>query len=460
MRNLKNPGLPDTLFLKFKKFCTDQKLFAQGDKILVALSGGADSVLLLHFLIKLKSLHALQLVAVHLNHQLRGEESVRDRDFCVELCNSLNVELIVKELPVKEYSTVHKISIEMAARDLRYQSLQNLLTELKYDKIATGHNLDDNAETVILNLIKGKGLKAVSGIPVKRDNLIRPLLSIAKKEIVRYLETIKSGFVTDSSNFESTYQRNLIRNEVFPLFEKINPRAGEALFRFSEMMHSLPASIIPTEPVTSSQDGKILVIDLAAVKKSNEFNLYNELSIRFIELFSLNLKFENFYTLNELFEAQSGKKISLGNNLIAVRTRDNVLVSVKNEEFLPEIDFNPGDTVEFGNFRISCHLSETGDYNGCESKNVEYIDGDKIAGSLTVRPPKKGEWFLPVNGKGKRKVSDFFNDIKLEPSKKWSHPIVSSGDQIVWICGFRLDDRFKITNETKRIYKLEIETYG
>jgi len=452
--------LPDTLFLKFTKFCTDQKFLAQGDKILVALSGGADSVLLLHFLLKLKSRLDLQLVAVHLNHQLRGEESVRDRDFCIGLCNSLNVELVVRELPVKEYSTGYKISIEMAARELRYQSLKTLLKELNFDKIATGHNLDDNAETVILNMIKGKGLTAVSGIPVKRDNLIRPLLCISKKEIIKYLDTIKSGFVTDSSNFDSIYQRNLIRNEIFPLFEKINPHAGEALFRFSEMMHSLPASIIATEPVTSSQDGKILVIDLAAVKKSNEFNLYNELSIRFIELFSLNLKFENFYSLKKLFGAQSGKKISLGYNLTAVRTRDKVLVSTSNEEILSEIDLNPGSTVEFGNFRISCHLCEIGDYKVFESGSVEFIDSDKIAGSLSVRPPKKGEWFLPINGKGKRKVSDFFNDIKLEPSKKWNHPIVSSGDQIVWICGFRLDDRFKVTNETKRIYKLEIETYG
>ena len=452
--------MPDTLFLKFKKFCTDKKLLAQGDKILVALSGGADSVLLLRFLLKLKSHHALQLVAVHLNHQLRGDESVRDRDFCIELCKSLNVELVVRELPVKEYSAVHKISIEMAARELRYQSLQNLLTEMNFDKIATGHNLDDNAETVILNMIKGKGLTAVSGIPVKRDNLIRPLLYISKNEIIKYLETIKSGFVTDSSNSDSIYQRNLIRNEIFPLFERINPRAGEALFRFSEMMHSLPAAIIPTEPVTSSEGGKNLVIDLAAVKKSNEFNLYNELSIRFIELFSLNLKFENFYSLKKLFEAQSGKKISLGSDLMAARTRDKVLVSSGNEEILSELNLNPGDSVEFGNYRISCHLCEIGDYKVCDTKSLEYIDGDKIAGSLIVRPPKKGEWFLPINGKGKKKVSNFFNDIKLEPSKKWNHPIVSSGEQIVWICGFRLDDRFKVTNETKRIYKLEIETYG
>lgn len=452
--------MPDIIYLKFAKFCKNENLVAKNDKIIVSLSGGADSVLLLHFLLKLKSRYSLQIIAVHMDHQLRNEESDRDRNFCVELCESLGVELIVRKLSVHQHSKQQKISTEMAARELRYETLKKMSIERGFDKVATGHNLDDNAETVILNLIKGKGVLATAGIPVKRGNIIRPLLSLSKEDIIAYLRLKNLNFVSDSSNLDSIYQRNLLRHEVFPQLRKINPKMSESIYRFSEMLRSVTSSVVHSNAATTVVDNDTIEIDVSLANKSNDFSLYNELSIRFIELFSLNLKFENFYTLRELFRGQSGKKITLGENLFAQRTREKVLVSRVFDKTEQEVILSLSGQVRFDKYLITCKECTHDSVVRGENKNIEFIDGDSITELLTVRAPLSGEWFYPLNGKGKRKISDFFNDIKLDPFSKWSHPVVYAGEKIVWVCGYRLDDRFKIKTKTKRIYKLEIELYG
>jgi len=452
--------LPDIIYLKFAKFCKNENLVAKNDKIIVSLSGGADSVLLLHFLLKLKSRYSLQIIAVHMDHQLRNEESDRDRNFCVELCESLGVELIVRKLSVHQHSKQQKISTEMAARELRYETLKKMSIERGFDKVATGHNLDDNAETVILNLIKGKGVLATAGIPVKRGNIIRPLLSLSKEDIIAYLRQKNLNFVSDSSNLDSIYQRNLLRHEVFPQLRKINPKMSESIYRFSEMLRSVTSSVLQSDTATTVVDNDTIEIDVSLANKSNDFSLYNELSIRFIELFSLNLKFENFYTLRELFRGQSGKKITLGEILFAQRTREKVLVSRVFDKTEQEVILSLDSQVKFDNYFISCTECNHDSVIKGGNKNIEFIDGDSITDHLTVRAPHNGEWFYPLNGNGKRKISDFFNDVKLNTLSKWNHPVVYSGEKIVWVCGYRLDDRFKIKTKTKRIYKLEIELYG
>lgn len=452
--------MPDNIFLKFKQFCRSEELIERNDKVVVAFSGGADSVFLLILVQKLQTQLSLELTAVHINHNLRGEESENDEKFCREFCIGHGIPFFSESVDVKKLSIEKKISIEMAAREARYLVLEKIREKLGYTKIATAHNMDDNAETVILNLIKGKGVEAVSGIPVVRGNIIRPVITFSKSEILGYLKEQKIFYRIDNSNFDNKFQRNFIRNKVSPLLEEINPEFSLSILRFSQMLRELTISANePSVDPVVIKDGSIEInVDLA--KKLNDFLLFKVLSIRIIELFSLNLKFENFYTLRELFRGQSGKKITLGENLFAQRTREKVLVSRVFEKTEREVILSLDSQVKFDNYFISCTECNHDSVIKGGNKNIEFIDGDSITDHLTVRAPLSGEWFYPLNGKGKRKISDFFNDIKLDPFSKWSHPVVYAGEKIVWVCGYRLDDRFKIKTKTKRIYKLEIELYG
>lgn len=449
--------MPDNIFHKFKQFCRSEKLIERNDKVVVALSGGADSIFLLTLIQKLQPQLSLELTAVHINHNLRGKESDSDEKFCRELCTSHGIPFHSESVDVKQLSVKKKISIEMAAREARYLVLEKVREKSGYTKIATAHNMDDNAETVLLNLIKGKGVEAVSGIPIVRGSIIRPVIFFSKSEILDYLGKHKILFRIDSSNLDNKFQRNLIRNKVSPLLQEINPEFSLSILRFSQMQRELifSAGEPSIDPVVI-KDGSIEInIDLA--KKLNDFRLFKTLSIRIIELFSLNLKFEIFYNIKELMVSQTGRKIDIGEGVTCFRSRSELIISRAERADLTELKLCVNTKTVFGKYEISCEkIDEINSFTD-HNKSVEYIDGDETGSIFTVRTAQKGEWFFPVNGKGKRKLSDYFNDLKMEPDQKWEHPILYAGDRVVWVCGYRLDNRFKISDKTKTIFKLEIK---
>src|ERR1035438_5799483 len=220
---------------KVLKFIDDNSLIQKGDKILVSLSGGPDSVFLLYFLKKYQKKFSVSLYAFHLNHLLRGKDAYLDEDFCKQICSSLNIPFFSVRKNVKQFAHKKKISIEEAGRILRYSELGKLLKKISFNSVATAHNCDDNAETVLLNLIKGTGLKGISGIPVKRDNIIRPILVLPKAEILKYLDLKKIKFRIDSSNFQIDLERNFIRHILLPLIRsKLNPSVDNAIFNSSQ----------------------------------------------------------------------------------------------------------------------------------------------------------------------------------------------------------------------------------
>lgn len=449
--------MPDNIFLKFKQLCRSEKLIERNDKVIIALSGGADSVFLLTLIQKLQPQLSLELTAVHINHNLRGEESDNDEKFCGEMCRSQGIPFYSESVNIKQLSVEKKISIEMAAREVRYLVLEKVRENLGYTKIATAHNMDDNAETVLLNLIKGKGVEAVSGIPMVRGTIVRPVLIFPKSEILDYLGGHKILYRIDSSNHDNKFQRNLIRNKVSPLLQEINPEFSLSILHFSQMLRELTISANESsiDPVVI-KDGSIEInIDLA--KKLNDFRLFKTLSIRIIELFSLNLKFEIFYNIKELLVTQTGRKIDVGEGVTCLRSRGELIISRAEMVDLTEVELCVNAKTVFGKYEISCEKIEEINSLTDHKKSVEYIDGDETDSIFIVRTAQKGEWFFPVNGKGKRKLSDYFNDLKMEPNHKWEHPILYAGDRVVWVCGYRLDNRFKITSKTKTIFKLEIK---
>jgi tRNA(Ile)-lysidine synthase len=209
---------------KVLRFIKENNLVPAGDKIIIALSGGPDSVFLLHFFNKYKKKFKIKIEAVHVNHLLRGKESDRDEIFCKTICDELNIPINIFSSDVKSVAKKEKLSLEVAGRKVRYKYFDKLLKLKKKTKLATAHNADDNAETVLLNMIKGAGLKGISGIPIKRGNIIRPILCLSKSEILEYLEENKFEYRIDQSNLSNDYERNFIRNEIFPLINKnLNP---------------------------------------------------------------------------------------------------------------------------------------------------------------------------------------------------------------------------------------------
>jgi len=416
-------------------------------------------VLLLHFLLKLQKELNLQLVAVHINHGLRGEESDGDEEFCRITCQQLQIELVTFEVNVRSRMNEKGLSLEMAARDIRYQEFERIRDEKGFSKIVTGHNIDDNAETVLLNLIKGKGPEATSGIPVKRGFIIRPLLALAKEEIERWLNDHNIEWVTDSSNSDTVFQRNYIRHRIMPLFRELNPSFSQSIFNYSGMMRTLLEAVPRDFRITTiDENGNILVNPGLAVTLG-EHQFHREISIRLIENFNLNLKFQNFNNLNKLVRSQSGRKIDLGGGVTAFRDRMEIVVGHEPKDNFHEMKLVPGTSVVYGKFTITCSEVPLDSFSKNAGKEIAFIDAGKIGSGLSVRGAGQGDTFDPLGGSGKRKISDFFNDIKLGSRNKWIHPVVYDSEKIVWVCGFRPDDRYKITAETKKIYKLEIEKW-
>lgn len=215
-------------------FIAGEKLIKQNDKILVGFSGGADSVFLLSFLKKFQKKFNLSLVAVHLNHNLRGKEANEDESFCKNFCAALNIPIIIKKKNVKAFAQKNKLSLEEAGRKIRYKLFDEVAAKEQCTKIATAHHQSDNTETVLLNLVKGSGLNGAAGIPAKRGNIIRPLLGVTKDEIFSYLKNKKILFRNDSSNEQNDFQRNYLRNKIVKnLKEEINPKLDEKIFNFS-----------------------------------------------------------------------------------------------------------------------------------------------------------------------------------------------------------------------------------
>jgi len=221
---------------KVLKFIDSKRLINKGDKILVALSGGPDSVFLLHFLIKYKKRFQIKIGAIHINHRLRGTHSKKDWEFCEKLCKKNRIEFYSKTKNVKSFASKNKLSVEEAGREIRYLEFKNTARKFGYNKIATAHNSGDNAETILLNLFKGTGIDGISGIPIERGNIVRPILCLKKEDIIIYLYKSGINYRTDKSNLSNDYERNFIRNNILPLVkENLNPNVEDNIFNSSEV---------------------------------------------------------------------------------------------------------------------------------------------------------------------------------------------------------------------------------
>lgn len=444
---------------KIIKFIDDKKLIAKNDKILVALSGGPDSILLLYFLTKYSKRFQIKIGAAHINHKLRGREADSDEKFCSSLAGKLNIDFYSLRKNVKNFALKNKLSLEEAGRIIRYRTLESFRKKYNFNKIATAHNCSDNAETVLLNLIKGTGIKGISGIPEKRDKIIRPLLSLMKDEILEYLEALKIDYRTDATNIDTDYERNFIRHKIIPeIKNRLNPALENTIFNSSEVFRNYSGLIEKLQRKAYEKivnfNNNILHFDIGGIK-SLDNELTGDIFKSAVERnFSSQITFNDFKKFLTLIDKQTGSRENLSQELTAVKERDEILVlNNSGKKKFNAVEIREGERIKFDGRTLAIKKSR----NPVElnkDKNIEYISGDHLDEVFILRTWEPGDRFFPIGLKGSKKISDFLNDQKIPAYLKKNQLVLTNKEKIVWVLGLRLDDRVKITSATKKVLQL------
>lgn len=425
---------------RINKFIDDTSLFGLKDKVLVALSGGADSIALLNVLVSL----GYQCECAHCNFHLRGEESNRDERFVRDVCDKLDVVLHVKHFDTQTYATTKGISIEMAARELRYDWFEDLRKSCGAGVIAVAHHRDDSVETFLLNLIRGTGINGLKGISPKNGYIVRPLLQESRKSIEDYLKATGQAYITDSTNLQDEYVRNKIRLNILPLMKEINPSVAESIFETSKRLTEV-ADIYNRERQGTVSEKLMKVsesfyrLSISDLKKDMA-----PLSLLHEVLTPLGFNAAQKTDIwNCLKKEQSGKRF-FSSGWEVLRDRDFLLIQRRGEEeSIPELSI-----VE---------LEGNSDFPFIKDKRVAYLDAEKIVSPLIVRKWMKGDKFVPYGMKGKKKVSDYMTDRKFSLLDKEKQLVVCCGDDIVWLVNERSDNRYRVTETTQKILMLKLK---
>lgn len=417
-------------------------LFTKKSKILLAVSGGADSICLFF---ALKDL-GYDIQIAHCNFNLRDIESDQDEQFVKDIANKYSIRYFVKSFNTLKFAEQNKLSIQMAARQLRYDWFEELLVENNFSCIATGHHKDDSIETFLINFIRGSGISGLCGIQMKNNNIVRPLLSLTRNQIEEFLTKKNIKYRNDSSNSDIKYLRNNIRHQLIPLLKEINPKIQETISNEIEMLNGI--NNIFKEKVDDIRKSIIIKReDLFIIKITDLLNIRN---LEFI-LYDLLRPFGSFQVKNIInsLRLQSGKQFFSNTHCILI-DRENVIISLKKTTNNKEIKiFRTDHEISMP---LYMKLSETSDLSIINNPLFAKFDLNKLTFPLVLRKWKNGDKFIPLGMNNFKKVSDFFVDEKYTLNQKKEQWILCSEEDIIWIIGKRIDDRYKIASDTKKTY--------
>lgn len=431
---------------KVRKFIDENQLLHLNDRpVIVGVSGGTDSVVLLDILQKL----GYKCIIAHCNFHLRKEESDRDELFVRSLAEIIKIPIYTIDFETNEYATANNISIEMAARELRYSWFENLCRENDAQAIAVGHHLDDNIETMLLNLARGTGLKGLTGMPVRNSNVVRPLLDTSRNEIKQYLIENNLKYVEDGSNSSTDYVRNKIRHRLIPLMEEINPAFRQTMKQTQENLqdtyHIFQTEInrIKSEIVSSPNNRTEININMIKQYAEKETILYEMLK-------EYHFHPDQIRQITESLNTTTGKMFFSPTHAL-LRDRESLIIQLLDNITIKTV-------TENGEERITQLLMRTfdkdNDFEYSKNQHVIHLDADKITLPLTQRKWQAADYFYPLGMKNKKKLSDFLIDEKIDRFEKENVQVLISGDQIVWVIGLRMDERFKVMAETRRIMEI------
>lgn len=438
---------------KFEAFVREQKLFDKNDRVIVALSGGVDSVVLATLMLR----SGYTFSVAHCNFHLRGEESNRDERFVRSWAEKNKIKLFVSEFDTYEYMQQKGISLEMAARELRYSMFKNLMTSQGFSLLATAHHADDSAETFFINLLRGTGIAGLHGILPKHDNIVRPLIFATRKDIFDFAKANNIPFVEDSTNEDTQFLRNKIRHRLFPLLKDLCPnfdtvikkdidRLRETEIVFRSVIERLRADIIEKE-------SNICKINIDRLRKLHPIRilLYELLSeYGFNETDSNNV-------LTSL-DKESGKQFFSKTHRL-LKDRNYLFITPLNADQHQE-RYLLNESQNMVNEPIHLVLETLEDLtfvNISKDRNIAMFDKDMLQFPLVLRHWKQGDAFVPFGMNKSKKLSDFFTSEKYSLIEKQQQWLLCSGNDIIWIVGRRTDNRYRISEKTKTILKIEIQ---
>ncbi|PCJ24908.1 MAG: tRNA lysidine(34) synthetase TilS [Flavobacteriales bacterium] len=431
---------------KFISYYQNNNLFTKTDKILLAVSGGKDSMLLLN----LFDQQNLSFGVAHCNFQLRGDDANKDEQFVRQFCANNNITFYTTAFNTQEYATEKGVSIQMAARDLRYNWFERIRQENNYKYIAIAHHKNDVAETMLINLTKGTGLAGLHGIRKKNGNVIRPILCFNSVEIENYVKENNISYREDLSNLDVKYIRNTIRHNIIPELEKINPALIETLNNTANQF--LNDEKIISDKIAKEKkqlfigDGNTLKIEIEALKKLEPLTSYLYYFIR-----DYGFNSSDVADIIENLEGQSGKTFNSNTHQI-VKDREFLILKEIAENVFESIKIKFIEDLPFS-YKL---IDVTDGFEIETSSQYAYLDADKIQFPMILREWINGDVFQPLGMKGNKKVSDFLIDNKISLINKKRIKVLESGSQILWLVGLRIDDKLKITPSTKKVLLLSV----
>lgn len=443
----------EAILQKIETYIAKQELLVSDKALIVGVSGGADSVALLSILHKL----GYRCIAAHCNFHLRDEESDRDAAFVAELTKAMAIPCFFTDFDTTQYAEAKKVSIEMAARELRYEWFETLRQTHQAQAIAVAHHADDAVETMFLNLVRGTGLKGLTGMRPRNGHIVRPLLCCSRQEVENYLSQAEIAFVTDSTNAQNDYKRNKIRNQLLPLLEELNPSVRETLYdtlgRFDAtyLLYRRMVEQIKAEAMTIEDN--IVIIRISALSGLNQA----ETSTVLFELLSeYGFHPRQAEQLTEMLEAESGKTIFSDSHRL-LKNRDTLIVEpiTESQEIHRTIEsINDNSLPDW--LTIRRFSAETGFVPSKENDKIQ-LDADKITFPLTIRSWQTGDRFIPFGMKQSKKLSDFFTDLKLSKTEKEKILLLLTDEKIAWVIGFRTDNRFRCDATTKEVIEFSLK---
>ncbi len=435
---------------KFLKHLEGLGLQLGGDRLLLAVSGGLDSMVMLH----LSQTCGFLVGVAHVNFQLRGAESEADEQFVKNYCAVHNIPIFVQRFQTNNYAMERKLSIQMAARELRYAWFDELLNKEGFRYVATAHHLNDSLETVLINLARGTGIEGMVGIPVKSGNRIRPLLFATKSEIENYAAEEGIAWRDDSSNMTDDYQRNFIRHQIIPALKKVNPALDntfrETVSKIRGELALLQQDLVVWKKEHWVQDGQVIRI------KKNGVSFEGGAARLWHGIKPLGFSYTQCEDILRALHGQSGKQFITPTHKLVV-DRDFLVITAQRE--IPEgVVIEPKqEKAVLGTYEMRIQI--TYELTPSVQSGVALLDADKLKFPLIWRKWKPGDYFFPLGMTHRKKISDFLIDNKISVGEKDSLTVLESGGEIVWVVGHRIDNRYKLTPVTGCAMSLSIHPY-
>lgn len=424
-----------------------ESLVENGDRIVVGFSGGPDSVFLVEMLLKLREKIDFDIVLVHVNHLLRGEEAQRDEDFSINYGKSKGLKVFARKINITSLGKEKGLSLEEAGREARYSFYKEVLEKSNSNKIALAHNKDDQIETFMFRLTRGTGLSGLEGIATKRDRYIRPISEIYKSEIVNYLDENNISYCIDSTNLENEFTRNSIRIDLIPFIEKrYNPKFKDKIFSLIEEIRDINI-FIEKEIEQFSYNETINIESILKFPKS----IRGKILSKYLYKYGLEVNRKKISLIESILEKGGSQEISLDSQYILKKEYNILKIQkiniIKNN--IEEVTFTIPNKIKYGDYIIEAEYVERGEQN----KNCFYTNL-KLGDTLIVRGRKDGDKIIPTGMKGEKKLKEIFINEKIGKEKRDSIPLIVHNDNIVWIAGVRGNEKYNSTE--KRCIKLSV----